>query len=871
MSIINNSNFYQDKVNQLLAKVAKTEPTVELELYWQKRYQEIVDNLSFNLSEHTVDMVFENLVTRPSTPSGLINIEQILDEKNQVKESTLQNIVETSVRLLDAILDIINFDQPARQTIKEFRKIAIGIENLDSYLTIPEMFIDQVDYLGEIISNSVYRASESLAEEKGACERWEDIKNEINSKGFEYWFNPDSGEIQTSQEIQEFITNNPESYSQIMNDFEIVARRGSHLLLYPDKLEWEKWSDRKSLKSTVEKPEEPEKIEEGEKAHETVVENPIKELAEDLPEFLKQSAEKISTHKDLAESLHISDEETKKPKELSKNFAFPEMISMEDILPGLIGETKSWAEGDDDFSSIFGLGKFNNKSNRINNAKSQIEKIEEGRVFPIKVEMAEEKAPDPEIEIQPNHDSLISPIDEVEQVQEEVQEELLESEGIISAFSVGELVKVFSGSEISDFYQIVDITKEGAEVLYHLTDKDDAQIVKICLEEEMQPALLEELIVSANAGSRVKSEVQVAPIDLNPPDTSLVYLTQAIVFNQNGQVLLAGDKLPEVMVPQGEVNIDCLINQLSSNHNISIKDIEEIGTFAADGSVQTVFLGQLDDEFNQTKPRGLAVFDIDKALKLLPNLEKYLSSASEKEIQAKKRYSSLNNQYKAAIEENQNLKQKVRLLGLNLQVLADENLGVNKTNNIQKAINTRGEYNYIHITEHSKFSKFFPTLEQVITDDEIGKITLKIQYDTFGAKKASIDIDSDKLRDKDYILLTSYLNLVNTSLASGASLADVSFVLEHQGKGKLDFGNNLINKILLILSLCFLSMPASIEQINSSDTIIVTLTKVLESISQNKSLLELVLESEPVNIVETVQNIEKPTTKNSRLVKRPKL
>lgn len=890
MSINNNSNFYQDKVNQLLAKVAKTEPTVELELYWQKRYQEIVDNLSFNLSEHTVDMVFETIVTRPSTPSGLINIEQILDDKNQVKESSLQNIVETSVRLLDAILDIINFDESARQTVKEFRKIAIGIENLESYLTIPEMFIDQVDYLGEIISNSVYRSSESLAEEKGACQRWEDIKNEINPKSFEYWFNPDSGEIRTSLEIQEYVTNSPESYSKIVNEFEIVARRGSHLLLYPDKPEWSKWSDRKSLQPKTKVDTALEKVEKVEKEIEEIIEEldeePIVRPIEDLPEFLKPSIEKAN------------EKGNPKPlKETSKNFAFPEMVSMEDILPGLIGETKSWTEGEDDFSSIFGLGKFTNKSNRVNNAKPQIQsqiqpqdqpqaqKIEEEKILPIKVEITDEiESPQSVVEIE--EEFPVSTVEaESDQViftnLEEDHQEVIDPQEIILPFSIGELVKVPSESKESDFYQIVDIRMAEDQAFYHLTDRDDAQIVKICVEKDLQPALLEELILSANVGSRVKSDMQVSlldPVSPEPVVTPLEYLAQVIVFNQNGQVLLASNKLPEVRVPQGAINIDCLINHLDTDHNIFIKDIEEIGTFAADGSVQTIFLGQLDDELNQIKIKELMVFDIDKALTILPNLEKYLSTASEKEMQAKKRYSSLNNLYKASLEENQNLKQKIRLLGLDLQVLADENPGTKKTNNIQKAINTRGEYNYIHITEHSKFSKFFPTLEQVVTDDEIGKLTLKIQYDTFGAKKASIDIESDKLRDKDYTLITSYLNLVNTSLASGASLADVSFILEHQGKGKLDFGNNLINKILLILSLCFLSLPASIEQVNSSDIIIVTLAKVLESISQNKSLLELVLESKSSN--DTVNNIEdtieteiteKPTIKNTRLVKKSKV
>ena len=930
-----NSNFYQDKVYQLLSKVARTEPTVELELYWLKRYQEITQNLSFSLSEHTVEMAFEDIVTRPSTPSGLINIEQIIDDKNQIQEASLQNIIETAIRLLDAILDIINFDDVAKKTVKEFRKIAIGIENLDSYLTIPELLVDQVDYLGELISNSVYRASESLAEEKGACLRWEDIKSEVSSKSFEYWFNPDSGEIRTSLEIQEYINNNPESRPKIMGEFEIVARRGSHLLLYANTPEWLKWSDRKPAQSppagdtnteveeiedelapeTIDEPIESESEDEIQSELEAKVEDEVesgqetKIILEDeqieLPEFLQKIVtptdliDQVKLSSSLAQEIdslnqHIINANSSKPitntndapvsklaKEHSKNFAFPDMIDMEDILPGLIGDTKKWDKDEDDFNSIFGLGKLTTHPVKPNNSKSQIQQIEEGRVQPIKVEMAND-------EEEKLEDQVPLPAEEI--FEADIAEEDLEIAKILpqiaTIFGIGELVKVISTSGVSDFYQIVEILLDNNVLYYHLTDRDDAQVVKICSEGEIQPALLEELILSANIGTRIKNnetdennipEVTQDKVEVKPLSE---YFAQAIVFNQNGQVLLYGDNLPQILVPQDASNVETLNNYLANSHNIAIKDVEEIGTFASDDCIKTIFLGQLDDESNQTKAIGLSVVDIDQALVLVPNLEKYLSKASEKEMQAKKRFAQLNNQLKIAVGENQNLKQKIRLLGLNLQVIADENGGsrVGDSNNIQKAINTRGDYKYLHTTEHSRFSKFFPVIEQVIEDDEIGKITLNIQYDSFGAKKASIVVDSEKLRDKDYTLLTSYLNLVNTSLASGASLADVSYVLEHQGKGKLDFGNNLINKILLILSLCFLAMPRSIEQINSSDIIIVTLAKVLDSINRNQSLLEIVLEDDirPESKEEVISHsnqsaAEKSSPKSNRFQKKARI
>jgi hypothetical protein len=230
--------------NQDLAKLATSnENTPELGQYWQKRYEKFLKNNVFILSEKTQSLLDQKeLIDSPATPYGYLNLPIFLGKNKIVDEVMLQNCIETAIRFLDSVLDVINFSPEARLLINQNRKIGLGVTNFEEYLTNREATstVEEIDYIGEIISSSSYRASEALAEEKGSCDNWNSLAMTIRPKAFEYWYNNETGEVKSGLDIAEEFT----STNLVSSHFEIIPRRNSHILLYPNNQEWQIWSDR---------------------------------------------------------------------------------------------------------------------------------------------------------------------------------------------------------------------------------------------------------------------------------------------------------------------------------------------------------------------------------------------------------------------------------------------------------------------------------------------------------------------------------------------------------------------------------------------------------------------------------------------------
>jgi len=236
----------------LAQKVSKNEATIELAAYWQKRYELILENNLFVLSEKTSQQITnDQLIDRPSTPFGDLVLLNHLDANNQLDDIRLQATIETAVRFLDAALDALNFNEESRFIVNQYRKIGLGIYDIAEFLETKrkDSELDIIDHLGNLISNSSYRASETLAEEKKPCNNWSQISKHLRPKSFELWH----------RENQDVKTNGlalSEQYDAeniLETDYEIIPRRNSNLLLLPAELEWQLWSDRdeSSPKTTV--------------------------------------------------------------------------------------------------------------------------------------------------------------------------------------------------------------------------------------------------------------------------------------------------------------------------------------------------------------------------------------------------------------------------------------------------------------------------------------------------------------------------------------------------------------------------------------------------------------------------------------------
>jgi hypothetical protein len=234
-------------VEELFYLAASSEKTPELRDFWLARYRQLLANAdNFLVHQKTFELFELQSIARPSTPIAEVVLTGSLKEDNTISVSDIQDVVYTGVRFLDALLDVIPFDEIARAKVSEYRKIGLGIFELEKYISNHKNTnkVELVDNIGDLFSNLAYRASESLAEEKGSPTSWGLLKKTLRPKVFEKWINSETGEVYdglylSSIKNQEDILN-----SQIS----IITRRNSSLLLLPQTKQWAKWSDREMVK-----------------------------------------------------------------------------------------------------------------------------------------------------------------------------------------------------------------------------------------------------------------------------------------------------------------------------------------------------------------------------------------------------------------------------------------------------------------------------------------------------------------------------------------------------------------------------------------------------------------------------------------------
>ncbi len=233
-------------ISNIIKQAASTENTEQLKTFWLKKYIELTENNYFVLSPKTIELALEKEVIRPATPFGDLVLMNHLDESGEINENLLQNNIEIAVRLLDACLDVVAFDKNSAKVINQYRKIGLGVADFGQYyknLKRETNEAEEIEYIGNLVSNNAYRSSESLSEEKGICQSWDNIKKTLRDKPFEYWYNTENGDIKTSNEM---VANFDQKRIEA-SDFEIVPRRNSHMMLLPAVDEWQVWSDRSPM------------------------------------------------------------------------------------------------------------------------------------------------------------------------------------------------------------------------------------------------------------------------------------------------------------------------------------------------------------------------------------------------------------------------------------------------------------------------------------------------------------------------------------------------------------------------------------------------------------------------------------------------
>jgi pterin-4a-carbinolamine dehydratase len=232
------------ELTTLIKHVSDTENTPELSSYWLERYRTLLGKGKFALNVKTYELLIASgdATSKPVTPFGDIVVSKHLTAQGELDKVSLQASIETSVRFLDACLDAINFTPEAKHLISQYRKIGIGIKEYEDYVQSQqkEAEIGSIDELGEMMSSVAYRASETLAFEKGACKNWSQIDQHLRPKSFELWKHDEQDAVKTGLALSDEF--DEESIKKSL--YHIIPRRNSHVLLFPEDLEWQLWSDR---------------------------------------------------------------------------------------------------------------------------------------------------------------------------------------------------------------------------------------------------------------------------------------------------------------------------------------------------------------------------------------------------------------------------------------------------------------------------------------------------------------------------------------------------------------------------------------------------------------------------------------------------
>lgn len=217
--------------------VSSVEKTPELSDFWFSRYQQYLHPATFQLRPKTLEVLQAETHPTPFTPTGEIIVSGCLKEDGKIDTSKLQDIVYASVRFLDACIDAMRFEDGARMSVEEFRKIGIGITGLEVYLQDNDQGRRQerIDILGEQFAKLVYRASETIAQEKGVYGNFDSQKSNIQPFAFERYEHKDTGAIKDGAALV--------LEGAALGWFKL-PRRNSVLLALPTTTEWQKWSDR---------------------------------------------------------------------------------------------------------------------------------------------------------------------------------------------------------------------------------------------------------------------------------------------------------------------------------------------------------------------------------------------------------------------------------------------------------------------------------------------------------------------------------------------------------------------------------------------------------------------------------------------------
>jgi hypothetical protein len=226
-------------VQVLTLKVASSsEPTPELAIFWMQKYKDILLQKSFCLDQSTEEIVTQQKIQKEfRSPRGYIQLNKhILEGKLDIEK--LEKTCSTAVRYLDDLVEKITYGEKAKKISDNYRAIKICIQGLELYLdeVQPLAIKDEVQKIAHCLATFCYRASESLAEEKGACGSWKKYSKPHSLKSFDFLINTETDETKYASDFKQV-------FSLEGSSWEVYQRRNLTILDLPKNSLWKSWDD----------------------------------------------------------------------------------------------------------------------------------------------------------------------------------------------------------------------------------------------------------------------------------------------------------------------------------------------------------------------------------------------------------------------------------------------------------------------------------------------------------------------------------------------------------------------------------------------------------------------------------------------------
>jgi len=730
-------------LQELIKKVAQTEATPALIEFWEKQYsQALTSRFRFD----------------PETNTGFINLVNLLtQDKKDIDHQELQQTISVGVRFLDGLTNEL-----------DFREIRLSVDNFDEFLKTTDTASQiGIDYIGSLVSDFSYRASENLAHEKGAFLQFDKIPKHLRNVEFEMWVDKEDN-YKNGQELATLF----DDTTIISSPWSLVPRRNFAILDFTnDNPYWDKWNDiyHKTEPSTPTQVDTTTDLPKTDLLNDVTNESKLDDFSFDLDDDEQQD---FSTdfENTTPEKNEVIPNETIKPK--------PENQPSQTIEEKAILEPASHPIMNENF--------FEKSKTEVTEA-SNIESQE----F--------------------DFNDLVEPamVPEIESEKEEIATELNHEE---SNQNLEDLKSNSTHEDLAPFHDDalqpgIDYTETGAAALV-MNDQNQVLLIQkqtesatewtlpsvnITLNQIPEEAILKYLQTNTASNSRILDEVGSVMLSQNPSISHSLNIIYNVFF----------------------IALNTDLNDLNSK--ITSPQIISFEYFNLDQLPQTSILVKVAIDKHFRRQKQLQDFYEHKLTEWEAQMKPQLETEIRTELEAE--MASVNQKNILPVSNEHHLSEEINDIDIDVENEIGNDLYAedfdekteHETQPVQSPLLQKSEEMdqvITHVVKHPNLAKFKVKLEQWIESDKFGGLGLALGYSSKGLE--SITLLESELNQELKSSLDLILHLFNHLLSHGLDLKTLVSGLN------LQYGNNeiKINQILSLILENVLSAPDKISKIS---------------------------------------------------------